>query len=48
VWTDFIKMKAATGLMNDAKFRLVFSHLKAMRLDLLGLPTACSMRARPR
>ncbi len=32
--------------MNDAKFRLVFSHRMAIRLNRFNLPFSCSIRAR--
>jgi len=47
VWTDLTKIKVQANEMKAAKFRVVFSQRKAMRLKRLILPMACSMRARP-
>lgn len=46
MWTDLIKMKAAARWTKDRKFIAVFSQRNAIRLNLLSLPTPCSMRAR--
>ena len=47
MWTDLTKMNPAARATKEAKFRLVFSQRSAIRLKRFGLPTACSMRARP-
>ena len=39
-------MKPAAIAIMEAKFRLVFSQRRAIRLKRLSLPTACSIRAR--
>ena len=43
---DLIQINPQANATNDAKFRLVFSQRKAIRLNRFILPINCSTRAR--